>query len=655
VLAQTPATGPRIGYLFPAGGQRNTAFEVVAGGQFLNGVTGAFVTGGGVEAQVLEHKRPLTPNQINALREQYRELTERKAAGKPPWTASDEQKLADLRKQLASIVRRPANPAIAETVRVRITLAPEAVPGERELRLRTPAGLTNPLKFVIGTETENAEPHGSANKSVQDVRLPVVLNGQILPGAVDRYRFELSRGQRLCAATMARELIPYISDAVPGWFQAALTLYDPSGKEVAAASSNQFRPDPLLKYEAREGGSYQLEVRDSIFRGREDFVYRIALGPPPAAATAAKSKDKAEREPNNDAGHAQAFKIPFIAGGQMNSAGDVDVYRFNGRAGEQIVAEVAARRIDSPMDSSLRLTDASGNEVASNDDFEDKANGLLTHHADSRIEARLPKSGAYYLHVSDTQRQAGPDIAYRLRVARPQPDFELRVTPASVNITGGMHAPVTVYALRREGFNGEIRLALKDAPEGFALSGGRIPPGVEKVRLTLTAPASFAGRVFRLQLEGQASVAGRQWRRAAIPAEDMMQAFAYWHLVPAQEWAATVIGQNRPRPSWTLPSVEPVRIPTGGTTGLRIAAPLGRNSSEIRLALNQPPEGFSIESVSPSGNGLAVVLKTDTSLKAGLAGNLIIDAYFERTGDNKQVRRVPIGTLPAVPFEIVRQ
>ena len=49
-------------------------------------------------------------------------------------------------------------------------------------------------------------------------------------------------------------------------------------------------------------------------------------------------------------------------------------------------------------------------------------------------------------------------------------------------------------------------------------------------------------------------------------------------------------------------------------------------------------------------------------VKPGLKGNLIVDAFTERTmdpsGDGKQPankRRVPLGTLPAIPFEIVKQ
>ena len=76
----------------------------------------------------------------------------------------------------------------------------------------------------------------------------------------------------------ARHLIPYLADAVPGWFQAVMVLRDEAGKEVAFVDDYRFEPDPVLFYEVPEGGVYELTIRDSIYRGREDFVYRIALG-----------------------------------------------------------------------------------------------------------------------------------------------------------------------------------------------------------------------------------------------------------------------------------------------------------------------------------------------------------------------------------------
>ena len=135
--------------------------------------------------------------------------------------------------------------------------------------------------------------------------------------------------------------------------------------------------------------------------------------------------------------------------------------------GNRIVAEVYARRLDSPLDSLLKLTDAGGQELALNDDYEDKGAGLITHQADSWFSATLPADGTYYLHLSDAQHKGGPEYAYRLRIGPPRPDFELRVVPSSINARAGLTVPITVYAIRKRRFSGDITLALKDAPEGL--------------------------------------------------------------------------------------------------------------------------------------------------------------------------------------------
>ena len=86
---------------------------------------------------------------------------------------------------------------------------------------------------------------------------------------------------------------------------------------------------------------------------------------------------------------------------------------------------------------------------------------------------------------------------------------------------------------------------------------------------------------------------------------------------------------------------------------------LFRSADTIRLELNQPPEGIAIQDVETVRDGVAIVLRADAAkVKAGLKGNLIVDAYMERAAnpDARQPtvrRRVPLGTLPAIPFEIV--
>ena len=49
VLGQSVPTDPNLGYLYPAGGKAGRTVEVLAGGQRLNGVKSAIVTGEGVE------------------------------------------------------------------------------------------------------------------------------------------------------------------------------------------------------------------------------------------------------------------------------------------------------------------------------------------------------------------------------------------------------------------------------------------------------------------------------------------------------------------------------------------------------------------------------------------------------------------------------
>ena len=46
---------PSVGYVYPAGGQIGTVFEVVAGGQNLRGTVAAHISGEGVTARILRH------------------------------------------------------------------------------------------------------------------------------------------------------------------------------------------------------------------------------------------------------------------------------------------------------------------------------------------------------------------------------------------------------------------------------------------------------------------------------------------------------------------------------------------------------------------------------------------------------------------------
>ncbi|MEN6494447.1 MAG: hypothetical protein ABFD16_09150, partial [Thermoguttaceae bacterium] len=212
----------------------------------------------------------------------------------------------------------------------------------------------------------------------------------------------------------------------------------------------------------------------------------------------------------------------------------------DGRAGDTIVAEVTARRLDSPLDSMLKVTDATGKVLVFNDDYEDAGSGVNTHHADSYLMLTLPADGAYYVHLGDTARHGGEEYAYRLRISKPQPDFALRVVPSSVAMRGKSATAVSVYAIRKDGFTGDIKLSLKNPPDGFVsppvvLSGKQIMTRLG-IRTTLTSTP----QPVTLTVEGVAMIGKRPVAREAVPAEDRMQAFLWRHLVPAEDLKALV-------------------------------------------------------------------------------------------------------------------
>jgi hypothetical protein len=163
------------------------------------------------------------------------------------------------------------------------------------------------------------------------------------------------------------------------------------------------------------------------------------------------------------------------------------------------------------------------------------------------LRTNLPGNGKFYLQIGDAQANGGQAYGYRLRISPPRPDFELRVVPSSINARAGSNIPVTVYALRRDGFNGDITMTLKDAPMGFTLRASRVPAGKDQVNLTMRVPPKPMKEPVTLHLEGRAVIQGREIVRPAVPADDMEQAFIYHHLVPAKDLKVAVMARPKPR------------------------------------------------------------------------------------------------------------
>jgi len=643
---------PFIDYLFPAGGQRGTNVQVTASGRNLAQVIGVRIAGTGVSAKLSRVENPTT-------------------------------------------------------VILTITVAPGAALGERDIRLITAEGFTNRFRFFVGQipEVLEKEPNDDFQHAQRLESLPVLINGQIMEGDRDFFRFAAKKGQTLVFAAQGRAILPLMGDAVPGWNDVLLTLYDANGREIQTVDDYRLHPAPVTIFTAPADGEYVLEARDTIFRGREDFVYRLCIGalpfvtdlfplggqrgttahlamhgvnlpsgslelklsedcPPLKYIGVARYglysnqlpfavgdvREICEKEPNDSISDAQPVELPIAIDGRIDHPGDVDCFTFNAKSGQKLVMDVQARRLESPLDAILTLLDDQGRKLAQVDDTVDPEWPLLTHHADPKLTFTFSQTGKYTLRLRDVQGKGGPEYAYRVLIATPKPDFALRVTPDHVALGKGDSAVLTVSAIRKDGFIGAIDVAVDGLPEGYVAKPTTIAPGQEKTVLTVTAPTDAKpGTVLTPTVTGTARILidstnppGREVEiHPALPAETLMQAFAYTQVLPTQELLIAVTQSQTFVLAWAQPQAKVVEVPRGGQVELKVKVTREQGVvGPVGLKAVGLPGGIIVKyvSVEPDKTEATLTIAAQPRAAIGLKINVIV------TGTLKGVTR----TLPAV-------
>lgn len=676
------AQHPHIQYSFPAGGQQGTTFQVELGGQFLQGTTNVFVTGEGVSAKIVKYTvcyeprrlRQMIRNRANKLamidgktgKERARlqkqiDLVERQVALADLPEDVDPYNKKELARFLKVDVKEQFNPQIADRLLLEVTIDQDAPTIDRELRVYTPKGLSNPLCFQVSnlTEVQEKEPNDDHMKpELQEVPVPSVINGQVRPGDIDHFRFKVNKGDSIVVDVGARRIIPYLADAVPGWFQAVIALYDEDGNEVAYQDDYKFNPDPVLFFDAPNRGTYTLSIRDSIYRGREDFIYRIAIGELPfitsifpLGAQQGKNVDIAlsgrnlpkarltgklpnestevrhvsvmknayrsnqmpfaigemqevfEVEPNDVPDEAQGVARPLIVNGRIQQKGDRDLFKFKGVKGESVSIEVIARRLNSPLDSVITLTGPGLKGPVRNDDYSNKDKthlylgaGLVTHHADSFLFHELPATGTYFLEIGDAQFKGGHEYGYRLRISTSAPSFKLSMEPSGLQIGPNGTAAFTVRATRVDGFDDKIMLKSTNLPDGFVMSKAEIPKGSDSARFTITAPKEIEAKLVTPAISGVGIIDGKPVTHPAVPVDDQMQAFLYRHLVPAQELVLAPVTKKPPLAfEARIPKSGVIEVPLGEEMKIQFVGRIFDGAGKgAPLKLDNPPDGITL-------------------------------------------------------------
>jgi hypothetical protein len=553
------AADPFAGYFYPSGIQAGTTNRVIVGGQAIRRLGGIHFDSAGLRVLGIETVPSFTPPP-GTQRKHLVKWLDGIAAGnrtEPPkpddphiseWRSNSWWRiLGELDALELSIVERylfvsrntlQSSPSLSQMTIVTIAAASDVRPGVYSAWLWDGNGISAPRPFLVSKAKRVAEPlykppHRPAAEpeTVEVSDGGVVLDGQIMPGETDSFRLRLQKPVKYRFKVTARELQPYIGDAVPGFFNPAIVIRDGKGEVVASADDRaRFRPDPVLDFRPKESGVYTLEIHDVLYRGRADFVYAISVSPcavPPAAARPAAR--------NAENGKGGIFR------GVVSKPGAVSKCSFAVDAPGPRVFEVTARAKGSPLDAVLTLRrESDGRILAVWDDVTNKIfiGTIPQAECDPAGRYDFAESGRYTAEISDRTGHGGAGYFWKLAVRGPKRDFRVYSARSVLPLYRGGTRKVDFIIDRKDGFAGDVTL---EFPKKISAKNNVFTGGVERITVELKYRVREKIDCRPVEVFARAEIDGRTVRRKVTPCDECEQAFAWTHLVPAKTFLMRVL------------------------------------------------------------------------------------------------------------------
>lgn len=474
-----------------------------------------------------------------------------------------------------STVERPD----PKSLQLELELESQAGLVERELRIVTPEGVSNPLVFRASALPEvSSTGDNTSAETAQSVTLPATISGTIGSAAeADYYRFKAGNGDRLVFDLNAYR--------IGSSLDSSLAVLDRSGKELAR-NEDAAGLDSILEFVAPAEGEYLVQIRDFRYQGGGDYRYRLTAGIVPyvssyfpyggqrgqtvdvalkganldgtskltlslaADADTGRQEIRAstprglsnpfsfdvsdlpnfnEREPNSALDQADPVGVAVAIQGKISKERDWDAYRFRAEKDQTIVFELSAFRFGSPLDALLTLADDRGAILQRNDD----ASGT-----DARIEYRFGQAGQYHIYVEDLLGRGGDDYGYRLTLQSPRPDFSVAFLPDTPRLRRGGRVPIRCEVGRQNGFGEAVRITAENLPKGVYAEPLLVDRASPSGLLLLSASSDAELGSFPIRLSGSATVGGKNVRRPAQAiAGDRPSKAAYLTVLPEAPFA----------------------------------------------------------------------------------------------------------------------
>jgi hypothetical protein len=423
-----------------------------------------------------------------------------------------------------------------DRVKATLTIAADCRLGEHQLRLRTAGGVSEVRTFWVGSMTNlsEVEPNNDVAKA-QRVPLNSTVGGTIPSEDVDQFVVTVEKGQRLTAEIEGMRL-------GRGAFDPYIAILDQKGGLLAGCEDSPLGfQDGIVSLIVPETGDYMVQVRDSAYAGRDDYHYRLHVGTfprplavYPVAAQAGSSvaakfigdvkgdfeqqlkmpstpQDKfgafaegapspnwmrvtafptaLEVEPNDTREQAgEARSAPVVFNGILAKPGDHDWFRFRAKKGEALQVSVYARRLRSPVDSSIQVVNAKGSVVGDNDDSAGP---------DSSLNFKPDEEGEYSVLVRDHLKRGGPGFVYCVEVAPVQPSLSVKIPEVARNDTqsrqyiavprGNRFA--SLISIKRTSAPGDLSFSMDGLPKGMRLLPTTMPGKVDQFPVVFEADA----------------------------------------------------------------------------------------------------------------------------------------------------------------------
>ena len=288
-------------------------------------------------------------------------------------------------------------------VTVEVDVDPDAEIGPVSFRLLTPLGTSPEGRFLIEPyygEAPDREPNDTPDDAFETF-LPAILTGTISrPGDVDYYKIQARAGQDVSFYNGAM--------LIGSSLQPVVTILDAELSTVAEFGQHGGTEQTMFAHRFAKAGTYYIRVTDYQQSGRAGNFYRIIAGEFPLALSVyplglqrggsaevalrgynVPAKLKLDGKPS--AGSEDTLKVrpehsfsplrvalgaepeiesqsgavtpPVTVNGRIGSPGAENRYRFHARKGEQLILEVNAQRLGSPLDSYLEVLDAEGKSI----------------------------------------------------------------------------------------------------------------------------------------------------------------------------------------------------------------------------------------------------------------------------------------------------